>query len=277
LDPPDVIKELSKDVDSVFIVSSEGQRRLATRAGTVITQWPRPQIDIWQRNYAFRDYFRGAGQLAQRRATGAYVARALRSERDQELKFGVSTPLYDGEEYRGIMVALIAADSAFGRLRMKDENGSGRITALIGPRDVERDQPRQLGEPKHFVFLIHDGIRRGEEIRAPDIPALRAASRVAAPPGQQFALSTEAPHTDANYRDPVPGYEGPWHAAFAPIGATGYVMVVQSRKTPTPSIAGALELLHPPASWLGGGAALALGLGVWYSARRKPLVASRAK
>jgi hypothetical protein len=140
---------------------------------------------------------------------------------------------------------------------------------------VERGQPPQTGEPKIFVFLIHDGIRRGEEVRAPDSPALRAASRLAAPPGEQFTLSTEAPRTEANYRDPVPGYEGLWHAAFAPIGATGYVMVVQSRNTPTSSLAGALELLHPPAPWLEGGLALVLALGLglgsraWLSARRK--------
>jgi hypothetical protein len=51
-------------------------------------------------------------------------------------------------------------------------------------------------------------------------------------------------------------------------------MVVQSRKTPTPSIAGVLELLHPPAPWLEGRLALVLVLGLglgsrrWRSARR---------
>ncbi|HEY3498640.1 MAG TPA: protein kinase [Polyangiaceae bacterium] len=252
LDPPLSMKRFSEQLDSVFLVTGGEPRAPETPGGRVIAQWPLPPVDIWDRTYLFRDYFRGAEQLGEKGQSGTYLARAIRSERDGELKFGVSTPLYQDGKFAGALVAIVAANSAFGRLRMKDENESGRITVLIGPRDVERGQAPEPGEPKHFVYLIHDGIRRGEEIRAPEISALRAAYREAAPPGRQFVLSTKAPHTDANYRDPVRGYEGPWYAAFAPVGATGYVMLVQSRKSPTLSPGAAVEWLRPAAPWLVG-------------------------
>jgi hypothetical protein len=34
---------------------------------------------------------------------------------------------------------------------------------------------------------------------------------------------------DDNHTDPVPGFEGRWLAGFAPVGHTGYAVIVQTR------------------------------------------------
>jgi hypothetical protein len=44
---------------------------------------------------------------------------------------------------------------------------------------------------------------------------------------RQFDLATALPFQRDDYRDPLLG--GHWLAAFAPVGATGYVVLVQTR------------------------------------------------
>jgi hypothetical protein len=53
---------------------------------------------------------------------------------------------------------------------------------------------------------------------------------VSAGPGNQFALRWSEPLLVANYRDPLSGSAEPWLAAFAAVGETGYVVVVQTRR-----------------------------------------------
>jgi serine/threonine-protein kinase len=221
LNPPDSLKTLSRDFDSAFVLTTEGK---------VIAQWPLPPISIWHRGYGFRDYFRGAKALGQRGSQAPYVARAFRSERDGELKFGVSTPLFEHGRWVGVLAAIVAADSAFGQVRMQDSAESGRIAALLGPRDLEREDPESLRAVKRFVFLIHDKLRHGQEVAAPKLAAVSAAFHEASPAGQQFSLRYASPRLVTDYRDPLLGFEGHWHAAFAPVGGTGYVVVVQTKQ-----------------------------------------------
>ena len=79
--------------------------------GFLRAQWPLPQIEIWSRRFDFRDYFRGARALAEGGQPVAYVARAFRSGRDGEMKFGVSMPLLDGSRWVGVLTAIVATDS----------------------------------------------------------------------------------------------------------------------------------------------------------------------
>jgi hypothetical protein len=44
---------------------------------------------------------------------------------------------------------------------------------------------------------------------------------------RQFELATALPFSRDDYQDPLLG--GQWLAAFAPVGATGYVVLVQTR------------------------------------------------
>ena len=46
---------------------------------------------------------------------------------------------------------------------------------------------------------------------------------------KQLRWLDPAPITDDAHRDPVRGYEGRWLAGFAPVGDTGFVVIVQTR------------------------------------------------
>lgn len=261
VDPPAGLKNLAHGLDSAFVIAQSGRRRTGTR---LVAQWPTPPLDTWGKNYEFRDYFWGAAELARRRARAVYFARAFRSERDKQIKFALSTPLYRDGVWVGVLAVLIAADSAFGRLSLKEGREGRHLTALIGPRDVDRGQPLEPGDPKHFVFLIHDQLQRGNEIRVPETPALRAAYPKGVEPGRQLTLPATAPLMDSSYRDPVPGHEGEWYAAFAPIGATGYVLSVQSRKDAGFSIPVATR-----AAWLWLALVLVLPAGLLFARQRR--------
>lgn len=259
-DAPDGLKSLAGGFDSVFVLGNDGYVR---------AQWPMPRNNVYDRSYEFRDYFRGARALSASSPQDVYVARAFRSERDDELKFGVSAPVYDEGRATGVLVAIVAADSVFGKVRMQDEGDTGRSTALLGPRDLDRADPRQWPPPERFVFLVHDALERGKEVAAPDLPALRAAFHEASPPGQQFSLRYVSPLRATDYVDPLRGPASHWRAAFAPVGGTGYVVVVQSRRAASLPAAGvAIRVVGVAAAGLSL-CALALSL-----ARRRALAPS---
>jgi hypothetical protein len=193
-DPGPEVKQLALGVDSVYVVSTDGYVR---------AQWPLPPQVIWERSYLFRDYFRGAKSLADRGARGVYVAGAFRSERDEELKFAVSAPIYADGHWQGVLVAAIATDSVFGALRAS-AGDPGRTATLLGPRSIDRneieaDSRGQL--PLRYVTLIHEGLKRGEEVAAPLTQELQRAAALRGAPGEQFALEFPAPEVSATYRD----------------------------------------------------------------------------
>lgn len=226
MERPRVLDALHDEFMTVFVVSVSGRiRSLRPLSGR----------DVFSRSFEFRDYFRGARLLGQKGVRGAYVAHAFRSESDDKLTFGVSAPLFDRERWVGALVAVIPADSVFGKVRMHDA-GSGRVMALLGPRDVDRGAAPTRAE--RFVFLVHDGLRSGEEVLATRAPALAAAFDHASAPGEQFSLKYVRPHQETYYEDPVRGFDGTWLAAFAPVGGTGYVMAVQS---PRPDLLAAMR------------------------------------
>ena len=221
-DPPLALKKLAEGFDAAFVLSTDGFLR---------AQWELPRRDIWQRTYAFRDYFQGARRLADQGRRDVYVAKAHRSERDDQLKFGVSMPLFDKDGWAGVLVAAVPVDSVLPNWRIPDSEGRHYLTALVGPRGIDRPQVNSVPR-EHFVFFIHEGLNRGEEVTVPKNPALDAAFREAAPPGQQFSLRYVDPRRMPNYEDPVRDFsKGQWLAAFAPVGGTGYVVVAQTRKS----------------------------------------------
>jgi eukaryotic-like serine/threonine-protein kinase len=218
---PSALTRLHDDFATVFVVSAEGY---------IQTSWPRPLRDLYSRSYAFRDYFQGVRLLGEQGKRAVYVARAFLSEGDGRLNFGLSAPLFEDGRWVGALVAMVPAASVFGKVRMQDAEG-GRVSTLLGPRDVDRSEPHRAREHERFVFLVHDGLRDGEEVAAARVPALNAALQHASAPGAQFSLKYVRPHQEAEYEDPVRGFEGSWLAAFAPVGGTGYVVAVQSPRT----------------------------------------------
>lgn len=216
---PPALEAVARLFHDVFVVSTDG---------ILTAQWPRASAATRGKSYAFRDYFRGARELGLRGSGAGYVARAFRTERDGGLEFAVSAALFTDGRWVGVLVGTIATSSVFGKVRMQESPESGRSAALLGRRDIDRRDPEELRDVERFVYLIHDGLTREREVQAPKLEAIDAAFDEAAPAGEQFALRYASPRFLSDYRDPVSNPERRWLAAFAPVGGTGIVVVVQS-------------------------------------------------
>jgi hypothetical protein len=196
------------------------------------------------RNFAFRDYFQGAlrlaalcvaGDLSRRPTPFVYVSRAFRSEANGALEFAFSTPLLQDDcTLQGVFVITFGAKAVFGAIRMEETSlETERITtALVGPRGNDRGAGPDTPAPSRYTFLAHPGLDRGVEypLDAPSPERLHHAFGAPAPPGEQFVLEYVPPLTERTYRDPVPGFAGEWLAALAPVGKTGFVVLVETRK-----------------------------------------------
>jgi serine/threonine-protein kinase len=204
--------------DTLFVLDVEGRPRAHV---------PERPPDYFERLFAFRDYFRQAGEIAQHCPSEAYLARAFRSEADGKIKFALAAPLLRDGVWVGAYVGTIQADSAFGEVQLQDPEGD-RSTALLGPRDVDRHEETL---PSALTLLVHDGLVDKVEhmLAEPLFTSVAEAFGEPRDPCGQFKLRKAAPLTIADYRDPVPGFEGRWLAGIAPVGHTGFVIVVQTR------------------------------------------------
>jgi eukaryotic-like serine/threonine-protein kinase len=238
--PAPAFKPLVVGLDTVFITSPRGEP---------VAQWPEPVPQARGRNYAFRDYFQGALRLARlcvpghpgRRPTPfVYVSRAFRSEANGALEFAFATPLVRDEDcaLQGVFVITYMAKAVFGAVRMDETSlETERITtALVGPRGNDRGAGPDSRTPSRYTFLAHPGLDHGAEypMDAPSPEQLHRGFGAPAPPGEQFVMEYVLPLTERTYRDPVPGFAGEWLAALAPVGKTGFVVLVE---TPRPKLA----------------------------------------
>ena len=201
---------------------------VADNNGQLLSQFPLP-VSVLGRNYEFRGYFRCARELALQGASGACLGPAYLAESNGQLQFAFAAPVYASTgEWIGNLVSGLEVDSAIGQLKMQDAPGSGRIVALLGPRDRDRSTP----EPRRasFDFIVHPRLSHGQEVplHEPSPAALDRAFGLAVTPGEQFSLRWAPPLLVRNYHDPL--LEPAWTslAAFAPVGRTGYVVVVET-------------------------------------------------
>jgi serine/threonine-protein kinase len=206
---------------------------LLTNDARVLAQWPSPDVVVFQRTFTFRDYFKGARYLAENHAPGAYVTPAFRSETKDRLVFAFSVPVLDQRRLAvGVLMATLNAKSVFGAVRMEDSAGGRHITsALLGPRGADRGTPTNAPAQAPYTFLVHPSLPAGTEhvLPARFSSRLRTAFGSSGHPGEQFGLQYVPPVKVADYYDAVPGFDGPWLAAFAPVGNTGFVVLVQTR------------------------------------------------
>ena len=221
-EPAPMLRPLANGFDTLMILNREGR---------VQAQWPSPSPVVFTRSYAFRDYFLGATRLAESGRPGVYVARAFRSESHGRLEFAFSAPITDGHgAVVGFAVASLVASAAFGAVRMEVSDESGQVvSALIGPRGNDRSD--EVAHRSDFSFLVHPGLAVGAEypLDAPTATSVRAAFVEPAEPGEQLVFRYVRPLKNAAYRDPLPGFEGEWLAAFAPVGRTGFMVLVERK------------------------------------------------
>ncbi len=105
------------------------------------------------------------------------------------------------------------------------------MTVLIGPFEGENTGPHPLRSgPPEFTLLAHAQLRRGEKVTLDEGAAIELER--AFPKLERPRASIRARHRAAAPSAPttsIPLLGGRWLAAFAPVGATGYVVLVQTR------------------------------------------------
>ncbi|HYQ04598.1 MAG TPA: serine/threonine protein kinase [Polyangiaceae bacterium] len=198
--------------------------------GKLLSQSPLP-VSVLGRNYEFRGYFRCSRELAQQGTPSACLGPAYLAESNGQLQIAFAAPVFGNNgEWIGSLVTGLTVDSAIGQVKMEDAPGSGRIVALLGPRDRDRSTP----EPRRasFDFIVHPRLVQGQEVplHEPSPATLDRAFGLAVTPGEQFSLRWAPPLLVPDYHDPLlePGRSS--LAAFAPVGRTGYVVVVQTSR-----------------------------------------------
>ena len=226
-DPAPLLRPLTLGFDGVFVMNAKGY---------IQAQWPSPVPEVFTRTFAFRDYFRGAKILAEKGGSGVYVSRAFQSESYGKLEFAFSAPLLDGNgEFQGLIVATLRANPAVGAVRMEVSDDGGRITTgLIGPRGNDRAEGPVFAPRSDLTFLVHPGLQAGAEypMDNPGPAALQAAFGEPAVPGEQLVFRYVPARKEADFHDPLPGFEGGWLAAFAPVGRTGFIVLVERQVDP---------------------------------------------
>lgn len=206
---------------TLFVLDSDGCPRAR------ISEEPAHENYI-RTNYDWRDYFASAAADAARPTRATHARAAYRSSISQLLKFAVSAPLFKDGRWVGVISGSQVAASTLDLPRTKRSDTSDQTTVLIGPFEGERVGQHKPSAPSGFTFLAHPGLARGQKVMLD--PALSSELREAfrtPPDARQFELVTALPFQRADYEDPLLG--GRWLSAFAPVGATGYVVLVQTR------------------------------------------------
>jgi eukaryotic-like serine/threonine-protein kinase len=113
------------------------------RSGRLVVQLPLPDpkhADVRGKDYAWRDYFRGAKQIADEHLGGGYVARPLEAEITCTYKYGISVPIIDGQGWEGVlMAAKDTTDSSEFQLAGIAVGASDfPETSIVAPCDRER-------------------------------------------------------------------------------------------------------------------------------------------
>ena len=241
------------------------------RDGRLLGRWP-DRANHMGRRYDFRDYFRGARDLAEHGLSGAYLGPAYLAEPDGQFAFALAAPVFDGAgNWLGVLVGSLNVDSTIGQVRMTDSAESGRMIALLAPRGRDRDTPTGP-RVQDFYFIVHPLLPSGHGVplKEPGRAALERAFGVAAPAGEQFSLRWTPPLLLTDYRDPLLESGQSSLAAFAPVGRTGYIVVVQTSKD---ALARDGRALAHQLAWRAGVplavGALLLGLTVFSTVRRK--------
>jgi hypothetical protein len=200
--------------------------------GTFLTNYPR-RPPRFGRDFAFRDYYSGIKRLGELGQRGVYVARSLESEGDGEFHLSISSPVFDAQgKWVGLFGSAIATDSALGSLRLRQKGR--QMAVLVGLRDRTRTEALAgAALPQEYMVLIHDKLAHGKAVPISG-PRLRELAQYATEHSKErrdqfhYAGPNQTLADDA-HQDPVAGFEGRWLAGFAPVGETGYVVIVQTR------------------------------------------------
>lgn len=214
--------------------------------GTQIARVPAEKKTLG-RNYSFRDYFNGRGELPEgtkdvEPIRAAHLSNVFVSDSTGDRKVAFSVPVWEngdaGSSARKVVgvLSITVALGQFAELHADDENGSSLIAALA---DTKPDEDRRPG-----VMLEHPYLAELERTRKDATPlkayyfegqALERMQTLAKSPEKKQLKAS----TDDDYHDPIGGdFSGRWLAAMEPVvvagrssesANTGWIVVVQER------------------------------------------------
>lgn len=227
---------------------------LLDRNGVLFARSPRSGVEMPGRGLAAHDYFAGAERLGKTGYRSVHVAHVHRSADTGKLVVALAAPVFDDENgWLGVVSAHIDMNAFLESLRLRDDGRQWAV--LAGVRDRE---PGEAGSsPQDAMILLDEKLGSGPSGRIAD-RWLMALSRFK---GQAHGFGRDQFHfpepdralEDDYHTDPRTGER--WLAGFAPVGDTGYAVIVQTRYE------AALEV--PQRAFLSviGGSACALALG----------------
>lgn len=220
LEDPSPLAHHSQSFSTMVVLDADGCARARVSAEPAPPGYIRNRFDS-------RDYFAAAHEDAAQRTRRTHVRKAYRSSVSQLIKFAVSTPLFEDQKWIGVVSGSITAASTLELPRMRRSETNDRMTVLLGPFEGERasdDRPM-------FTFLVHPKLALGAKVELEEGLAaeLARAFHRASASAPQFQLGTTLPLQRSGYVDPLLGDR--WLAAFAPVGGTGYVVLVQTRES----------------------------------------------
>jgi hypothetical protein len=191
------------------------------------------KTDILGKKFNFRDYFRGAVQHTdQQGRDSVYVSKAFRSWTDGRYRICFARALRDkpNGSILGVIEGSITTDKDMGLLQVHDKRHKA---VLVGPEDPNPPPGvLRLASGEQYLILLHEDYDHGKEPIPIDMEPLGGFPKPSS--ANQLSSSDLASwdprqRMNANYRDPVPGCAGRWLAGSAPVGNTGYVVIVQQR------------------------------------------------
>jgi serine/threonine-protein kinase len=160
-----------------------------------------------------------------------HVSAAYESRIDGRLKFALSSAIRDqGGRTLAILVVSSTTDATLG---VSNLQADARKVVVLGPLDPNYPpgQPRTYPTDARHVVVLHPSYRHGEVAMVWNDTRLDART----PPhgGDDLRPLAEAWPLGNVYFDPIGRrdrrYAGPWLAGIAPVGHTGFFVLVQSR------------------------------------------------
>ncbi|HEX6246183.1 MAG TPA: serine/threonine protein kinase, partial [Polyangiales bacterium] len=207
--------------DSVAVVTRQGDER---------ARFPRRRRSVVPEYVVERDDFVGARRLGDMGQRAVHVGRVLRSDDDGERRVALSAPVFGAEnEWLGVVSTTIDMGAFLEALALPD---SGRqMAVLAGVRDAEPGEAETL-RAQGVMVLLHGRLGDTQGSGADAEPWLRELTRLKsrAAGRDPFRVSELNHSLEDNPRAyPITAFGSRWLAGFAPVGHTGYAVVVQTR------------------------------------------------
>jgi hypothetical protein len=204
-------------------------------AGTIVARAPMDG-NVVASNFRDRDYFKGALGHQDEDGLGiVHVSDVYRSVASQHLyQYDLSAPILDDDRsVLGVIGLAVTTDASLGLPRLHDDR---RTAVLVAPGDRNRraqDPPQHSPMPPYLV-VQHPAYRRGDKAAEFQLTSLSAAFPRRCDRELSLTAIRVMPLAVRGYVDPLgethPTYRGSFLAGLAPVGNTGFFVVVEQRE-----------------------------------------------